>query len=69
MDNVVAVSGPFAASPTVRHCDLSGHPLRDGELWWLVRDFSRGWVNGKGAGCALHIAEVEATFGEGCVRF
>jgi hypothetical protein len=65
MDNVVNVSGPFAASPTVPHCDLGGHPLRDGELWWLVRDFSRAWPNGKGAACVLHVAEVEATFGDG----
>jgi len=63
MDNVVTVSGPFAASPTVRHCDLGGHRLRDDELWWLVRDFSRGWANGKGAACALHVAE--ATLGDG----
>jgi hypothetical protein len=60
---VVAVSGPFAASPTVRRCDLGGHRLRDDELWWLVRDSSRGWANGKGAACATHVAE--ATAGDG----
>jgi len=65
MDNVVTVSGPFAASPTVRHCDLGGHRLRDGEVWWLVRDFNRGWANGKGAACALHVAVAQATFGDG----
>lgn len=60
MDNMVAVSGPFAASSTVKRCDLGGHRLRDDEPWWLVRDFSRGWANGKGAACALHVAEAEA---------
>ena len=63
MDNVVTVSGPFAASPTVRRCDLGGHRLRDDELWWLVRDSSRGWANDKGVACATHVAE--ATAGDG----
>jgi hypothetical protein len=65
MHNAVTVSGPFAASPSVRYCDLGGHRLPDGERWWLVRDLNRGWANGKGAACAVHVAEAEAASGDG----
>ncbi|MFF5291860.1 hypothetical protein [Paractinoplanes globisporus] len=65
MDNVVTVRGPFAASPTVRHCDLGAHRLRDDEPWWQVTDFSRGWADGKGVACAAHLAETEAAFSAG----
>lgn len=65
MDTVVTVSGPFTASPTVRHCDVGQHALQPHEQWWRITDPSRGWLNGHGAACATHRAEVEATFRDG----
>ncbi|WIN00020.1 hypothetical protein ACTOB_003695 [Actinoplanes oblitus] len=65
MDTVVTVSGPFAASPTVRRCDVGQHPLQPGEQWWRITDPSRGWANGHGVACATHHAQVEATFSDG----
>jgi hypothetical protein len=65
MDNVVTVSGPFPASPTVRHCDVGRHRLNPREQWWLITDAGRGWANGQGATCATHRRDVEATFTDG----
>lgn len=65
MDDPVAISGPFAASPTVRRCDIGGHPLRPGEQWWLVTDISRDWAAGKGTACATHVAAAKAASSDG----
>jgi hypothetical protein len=65
MDNVVTVSGPFPASPKVQYCDLGTHRLRDGEPWWRVTDFTRGWPDGKGTACAAHAAQLRSAFIDG----
>jgi len=65
MDNVVTVSGPFPASSAVRYCDLGAHRLPDGEPWWQVTDFTRGWPDGKGTACAVHSAQLRSAFAGG----
>jgi hypothetical protein len=65
LDDVVTVSGPFPASPTVRHCDVGRHPLHPHERWWLITDTSRGWANNRGATCAAHLTDVETVFSDG----
>ncbi len=55
MDDVANMNGPFAASPTVRHCDPGDHPLGTDQPWWLITDTTRGWLNDKGAACGAHV--------------
>jgi hypothetical protein len=52
------VSGPHAASPSVRRCDVGGEQL-DGP-WWLLRSVGRGWEADRGASCATHASQPEA---------
>jgi hypothetical protein len=54
MDNAISVTGPYPASPTVRHCDTGGHRLGPGQPWWLITDPTRGWHHNAGASCAAH---------------
>jgi hypothetical protein len=51
------VSGPHAASPSVRRCDVGGEQL-DG-AWWLLRSVARGWEADHGAACATHAGQHE----------
>ena len=65
MDNAIAVTGPYPASPTVRHCDTGGHRLDPGQPWWLVTDPGRGWRHDTGASCAAHLPAQGTAVGEG----
>lgn len=56
----VTVAGPFAAVPTVRHCDVGAHRLDDEQPWWLVANAGRGWYGNTGAACALHVPDTTA---------
>jgi hypothetical protein len=49
------VSGPHAATPTVRRCDVGGEQL-DGP-WWMLRSVGRGWKADHGAACAQHAGQ------------
>jgi hypothetical protein len=65
---VTVVSGPHPWSPTMRRCDVGGHPLPAGGWWWLIADPGAGWRAGHGAACGLHLPEPVAVPGPGTAR-